>query len=53
MAQHKSEALEIALNRALNSAAQAKRKRSPEEYGEQLLQFLNALLGGAPRREPQ
>jgi hypothetical protein len=32
-------ALETALNRALNSAAQAKRKPSPEEYEEQLLQF--------------
>jgi len=53
MAQHENEALEAALDRALKSAAQAKRKPSPEEYEEQVLQFLNTLLEALPDREPE
>ena len=53
MAQHKNEALETALNRALKSAAQPKRKPSPEEYEEQVLQFVNALLEALPGPKPE
>jgi hypothetical protein len=44
MAQDKHEALEAALDRVLQLRAEPKRKPSPEELEEQVLQFLNALL---------
>ena len=54
MAQHNNEALETALNRALSEqAAQAKRKPSPQEYEEQVLQSLNALLEALPEKKPE
>ena len=54
MAQHKNEALETALDRALSAqAAQSKLKPSPQEYEEQVLQFLNALLEALPEKKPE
>ena len=54
MAQHNNnEALEAALDRVLQLRADPKRKPSPEELEEQVLQFLNALLEALPERKPE
>jgi hypothetical protein len=44
MAQHKHEALEVALDRTLQLRAEPKRRPSPEKLEEHVLLFLNALL---------
>ena len=56
MAQHNNnnnEALEAALDRVLQLRTEPKRKLSPEELEEQVLQFLNALLKALPERKPE
>jgi hypothetical protein len=54
MAQHNNnEALEAALDRTLRLKAEPKRKPSPAELEEQVLQFLNALLKALPERKPE
>jgi len=53
MAKHKHEALEAALARTLQLRAEPKRKPSPAELEEQVLQFLNALLEALPERKPE
>ena len=50
---HKNEALRTALGRAVKSSTEDKRKPSPQELEERVLQFLNALLGAFQQDKPE